>query len=177
MLRYGLANCPIPRCAPSALAPCAACVCLAGISAAKRHMRTIRRLQAPDCRRCRRYANRGMEIQPQGRNSSVRIKPRLTVTSNDAAIEAVSHHAGITRLISYQSCAAAGQRTTENRAGGIRAATTADSRHPSRKVVLGQGAQLHRLHRRLVKTGRGTGLNLFADWPANQSRRAGKAGR
>lgn len=37
-----------------------------------------------------------------GDTSAVRIKPRLTVSSNDAAIEAVSHHAGITRLISYQ---------------------------------------------------------------------------
>lgn len=33
---------------------------------------------------------------------SVRVKPRLTVTSNDAAIEAVIHGMGITRLLSYQ---------------------------------------------------------------------------
>lgn len=50
----------------------------------------------------------------KGESSSVRIKPRLTVTSNDAAIEAVSHHAGITRLISYQvaSQLASGQLKT-----------------------------------------------------------------
>jgi DNA-binding transcriptional LysR family regulator len=34
--------------------------------------------------------------------SIVRIKPRLTVTSNDAAIEAAVEGLGITRLISYQ---------------------------------------------------------------------------
>ena len=33
---------------------------------------------------------------------SVRVKPRLTVTSNDAAIEAVINGMGITRLLSYQ---------------------------------------------------------------------------
>jgi DNA-binding transcriptional LysR family regulator len=33
---------------------------------------------------------------------SVRVKPRLTVTSNDAAIEAVLKGLGITRLLSYQ---------------------------------------------------------------------------
>ena len=32
----------------------------------------------------------------------IRVKPRLTVTTNDAAIEAVLHHFGITRLLSYQ---------------------------------------------------------------------------
>lgn len=36
------------------------------------------------------------------RNKAVRIKPRLTVTSNDAAIAAAVQHAGITRLLSYQ---------------------------------------------------------------------------
>lgn len=35
-------------------------------------------------------------------NKAVRIKPRLTVTSNDAAITAAVQHAGITRLLSYQ---------------------------------------------------------------------------
>lgn len=35
-------------------------------------------------------------------NKAVRIKPRLTVTSNDAAIAAAVQHAGITRLLSYQ---------------------------------------------------------------------------
>lgn len=33
---------------------------------------------------------------------TVRVKPRLTVTSNDAAIEAVKNGMGITRLLSYQ---------------------------------------------------------------------------
>ncbi|WP_297576395.1 LysR family transcriptional regulator [uncultured Deefgea sp.] len=33
---------------------------------------------------------------------AIRIKPRLTVTSNDGAIAAVRHGAGITRLLSYQ---------------------------------------------------------------------------
>jgi DNA-binding transcriptional LysR family regulator len=33
---------------------------------------------------------------------SVRVKPRLTVTSNDAAIEAALKGLGITRLLSYQ---------------------------------------------------------------------------
>lgn len=33
---------------------------------------------------------------------AIRIKPRITVSSNDAAIEAVTRDAGITRLISYQ---------------------------------------------------------------------------
>ena len=33
---------------------------------------------------------------------TVRVKPRLTVTSNDAAIEAVKNGIGITRLLSYQ---------------------------------------------------------------------------
>jgi DNA-binding transcriptional LysR family regulator len=45
---------------------------------------------------------------------SVRVKPRLTVTSNDAAIEAVISGMGITRLLSYQieSHRAAGQIQT-----------------------------------------------------------------
>ncbi|WP_367185331.1 LysR family transcriptional regulator [Rugamonas sp.] len=34
--------------------------------------------------------------------ATVRIKPRLTVTSNDAAIEAAVGHLGIARLLSYQ---------------------------------------------------------------------------
>lgn len=34
--------------------------------------------------------------------NTIRIKPRLTVTTNDAAIMAVKHGAGITRLLSYQ---------------------------------------------------------------------------
>jgi len=34
--------------------------------------------------------------------TSVRIKPRLTVTSNDSAIEAILQNFGITRLLSYQ---------------------------------------------------------------------------
>lgn len=34
--------------------------------------------------------------------ASVRVKPKLTVTSNDAAIEAVVQHFGISRLMSYQ---------------------------------------------------------------------------
>jgi DNA-binding transcriptional LysR family regulator len=33
---------------------------------------------------------------------AIRIKPRLTVTSNDGAIAAVRHGGGITRLLSYQ---------------------------------------------------------------------------
>ena len=33
---------------------------------------------------------------------NLRIRPRLTVTSNDAAIEAVEHNFGISRLLSYQ---------------------------------------------------------------------------
>lgn len=45
---------------------------------------------------------------------SVRVKPRLTVTSNDAAIEAVLAGMGITRLLSYQvqSHMASGQLQT-----------------------------------------------------------------
>ncbi len=38
-------------------------------------------------------------------SSSLRIKPRLTVTSNDAAIEAAREGLGITRLLSYQVAA------------------------------------------------------------------------
>jgi len=38
-------------------------------------------------------------------NQSLRIKPRLTVTSNDAAIEAAREGLGITRLLSYQVAA------------------------------------------------------------------------
>lgn len=38
----------------------------------------------------------------QGEPLSVRIKPRLTVSSNDGAIEAASLGLGVTRLISYQ---------------------------------------------------------------------------
>lgn len=37
-----------------------------------------------------------------GKAISVRVKPRLTVTSNDAAIEAAVQGFGITRLLSYQ---------------------------------------------------------------------------
>ena len=33
---------------------------------------------------------------------SVKVRPRLTVTSNDAAVEAAVEHLGITRLLSYQ---------------------------------------------------------------------------
>ena len=45
---------------------------------------------------------------------TVRVKPRLTVTSNDAAIEAVKNGMGITRLLSYQieSYRASGQLKT-----------------------------------------------------------------
>ncbi|WP_374348449.1 LysR family transcriptional regulator [Chitinimonas sp.] len=39
---------------------------------------------------------------PQDSPSTVKLKPRLTVTSNDAAIEAVRNDLGITRLMSYQ---------------------------------------------------------------------------
>lgn len=42
------------------------------------------------------------KFRHEAQDLAVRVKPRLTVTSNDAAIEAVRHHAGITRLISYQ---------------------------------------------------------------------------
>lgn len=38
----------------------------------------------------------------QGEPSSVRIKPRLTVSSNDGAIEAATLGLGVTRLMSYQ---------------------------------------------------------------------------
>ncbi|MBE9609540.1 LysR family transcriptional regulator [Chitinilyticum piscinae] len=42
----------------------------------------------------------------EGDNSkTIRIKPRLTVTSNDGAIAAVRNGAGITRLLSYQVAA------------------------------------------------------------------------
>jgi DNA-binding transcriptional LysR family regulator len=34
--------------------------------------------------------------------TAVRVKPRLTITSNEAAIEAVINGMGITRLLSYQ---------------------------------------------------------------------------
>lgn len=37
-----------------------------------------------------------------GDESVVRVKPRMTVSSNDAAIEAALNHFGITRLLSYQ---------------------------------------------------------------------------
>ena len=40
-----------------------------------------------------------------GKSSTVRIKPRLGTTSNDAAIEAAVRGAGITRLLSYQIAA------------------------------------------------------------------------
>ena len=45
---------------------------------------------------------------------AVKVKPRLTVTSNDAAIEAVINGMGITRLLSYQieSYKASGQLQT-----------------------------------------------------------------
>jgi DNA-binding transcriptional LysR family regulator len=48
------------------------------------------------------------------RDTTVRVKPRLTVTSNDAAIEAVINGMGITRLLSYQieSYRASGQLQT-----------------------------------------------------------------
>lgn len=44
----------------------------------------------------------------------VRVKPRLTVTSNDSAIEAVLQGMGLTRLLSYQiaPCLASGQLQT-----------------------------------------------------------------
>jgi DNA-binding transcriptional LysR family regulator len=40
-----------------------------------------------------------------GKDSSVRVKPRLTVNTNDAAIEAAVQGFGITRLLSYQVAA------------------------------------------------------------------------
>lgn len=48
------------------------------------------------------------------RDITVKVKPRLTVTSNDAAIEAVISGMGITRLLSYQieSYKASGQLQT-----------------------------------------------------------------
>jgi DNA-binding transcriptional LysR family regulator len=48
------------------------------------------------------------------RDIAVKVKPRLTVTSNDAAIEAVINGMGITRLLSYQieSYKASGQLQT-----------------------------------------------------------------
>ncbi len=39
---------------------------------------------------------------PEG-EQTLRVRPRLTVTSNDAAIEAAMHGFGITRLLSYQA--------------------------------------------------------------------------
>jgi DNA-binding transcriptional LysR family regulator len=45
------------------------------------------------------------KFQSEGETISVRIKPRLNVTSNDAAIEAARCGFGITRLLSYQSSA------------------------------------------------------------------------
>ena len=38
-----------------------------------------------------------------GQDITVRVKPRLTVTSNDAAIEAILNDMGISRLLSYQT--------------------------------------------------------------------------
>jgi len=39
---------------------------------------------------------------PEGGDSSVRLKPRLTVTSNDASIAATCQGLGISRILSYQ---------------------------------------------------------------------------
>ena len=39
---------------------------------------------------------------PEGAETSVRLKPRLTVTSNDAAIEATCQGLGVSRILSYQ---------------------------------------------------------------------------
>ena len=43
-----------------------------------------------------------MEIQRGFTRGTVRVKPRLKVSSNDAAIEAAVHDFGLTRLMSYQ---------------------------------------------------------------------------
>ncbi|MBI3230041.1 MAG: LysR family transcriptional regulator [Burkholderiales bacterium] len=42
------------------------------------------------------------KFSSEGESSTVRIKPRLQTSSNDAAIEAARLHFGITRLMSYQ---------------------------------------------------------------------------
>jgi DNA-binding transcriptional LysR family regulator len=47
-------------------------------------------------------ANPEWRFVRSGKPSSVRVNPRLSVTSNDAAIEAVMRGFGITRLLSYQ---------------------------------------------------------------------------
>jgi len=44
----------------------------------------------------------GWRFKLSGGEQSVRIKPRLTVTTNDAAIEAAAQGLGITRVLSYQ---------------------------------------------------------------------------
>ena len=44
----------------------------------------------------------GWRFNTEGREKTLRIQPRLTVTTNDAAIEAAVRGFGITRLLSYQ---------------------------------------------------------------------------
>tara|TARA_R110001592_G_scaffold363355_1_gene685039 strand:+ start:4516 stop:5415 length:900 start_codon:yes stop_codon:yes gene_type:complete len=44
----------------------------------------------------------GWRFNTEGREKTLRIQPRLTVTTNDAAIEAAVRGFGITRLFSYQ---------------------------------------------------------------------------
>jgi len=42
------------------------------------------------------------QFQHQGEQQLIKLKPKLTVTSNDSAIEAALNNFGITRLLSYQ---------------------------------------------------------------------------
>jgi DNA-binding transcriptional LysR family regulator len=42
------------------------------------------------------------KFERAGQTAAVRVKPRLTVTSNDAAVEAALQGFGVTRLLSYQ---------------------------------------------------------------------------
>lgn len=47
-------------------------------------------------------ANNDWQFQFKEKKQTIKLKPRLTTTSNDAAIEAALNHFGIVRVVSYQ---------------------------------------------------------------------------
>ena len=90
---------------------------------------------------------------------TTKVRPRLSVTSNDAAIHAALLDFGVTRLMSYQVASASGRGSAEARARGLRTATAADPRHAPRGAAgVGEGARLRRPAGRAIARTGGTRL-------------------
>ncbi len=82
---------------------------------------------------------------------AVKVQPRLSVTSNDAAIHAALAGFGITRLMSYQIAAHLAKGQLKRILATYRASAAADPRHSPRGAAgIGEGARLCRLAGRAI---------------------------